>query len=131
MNTKLQILKEVTGENFHQINEDYFKSDKGEIFISSKEGFLEKLIEICKKEIPFLENNFLLKYLPEKFNNFLLLEELKELCKFDHTLLSNFIDSLLIFVHEVSNKIGLSNLFLDGSEEIQNNNYYIFYLKNE
>jgi hypothetical protein len=130
--TKLQILREVTGEDFKAINDSEFRSNKGdEILIIENDEISNSITEAVKKEIPYLSNEFLIKHLPEKYSDNIILNELKELCKFDHTLLSNFINNITLFISEVLKIKSIPELILDGSQLIENKNFYIFYLKNE
>ena len=129
---KLELLKQETGDQFIQLEENYFKGKSGDAIIVRKDE-LEDLIKIKSfEEIPFLPNELLQKYLPDIYKNELYLLETKHLAKYDYTILSNqikdnkFFDSVLEFFDD-----DLSELIFSGAKEINTQEHLIFYLKNE
>jgi len=128
---KLEVLKKVIGEDFIEINDTDYKSEHGDAIIVQTEYMFEYVKDKVKEEIPFLDREILKKYLPEKFQNDLILSEYQELSKFDHTMLSNLIEDDIQFSLEVLSKIGAAEIILSGSEEHISDGYVIFYLKHE
>lgn len=128
MSEKLEILNKVGDDLFVVINDTNYKSDRYDAIVLDGDEFQELLKSRVKEEIPFLDNSVLVKYLPEKFNNELILNEYKELSKFDHTLLSNHITDENLFLLDVIGHLNISicDLILDESENIITDNYSIF-----
>jgi len=132
MNKKLEVLREKTGEDFVQIDTHNFKSSKADVIIFENYDEVADFIkESVLEEIPYICNDLLREYLPERFHNDLILSELKEMCKFDHTILSNFISDKLMFTYDVMKINILTDLVMIDSEIYRAGDYWIFYLEHE
>ncbi len=132
MNNKLEVLRERTGEDFVQIDAQNFKSDKADaIVLEEKKELPEFLKDRVKEEIPYLKNEILKNFLPEKFHNDFILDEYKELCKFDHTLLSNLIKDELGLTYAVMGQNQYADLVCIDSTPLFSKGYWIFYLPHE
>ena len=131
-NNNLEVLKRVTGDDFVQIDAQNFKSEYGDaIYLENHDAVVHYIKETVKEEIPYLNNDLLREYLPKKFHNDYILEDYKELCKFDHTILSNLIKDDYMFAYDVMKIISISDLVLIDSEVHRNGDAWIFYLKHE
>ena len=128
---KLQLLREWTSDTFVAIDNENFKSDYGDAIVLKENEVDLFLKERVKEEIPYLENDLLKEHLPEKFHNDFILDELKELCKFDHTILSKFIKDESLFSWDVSQSVPLNDLILIDADSTYMNGHWLFYLKNE
>jgi hypothetical protein len=125
---RLETLQEVTNEVFVKIDSTNYKSESSDAIVLNENEFNKLLDSRIKEEIPFIENDILKYHLPDKFQYEVILDQYKELSKFDHTLLSNFIIDETLFSMAVLNSsdISIEDLILDGSTLIRKNNLLIF-----
>jgi len=124
---RLKALKGISNEEFVKIDNTNFKSDESDALVVTQEEINELLVTRINEEIPFISNLLLRVFLPERFNNDLILTEIKELAKYDHTLLSNLInDKELFYTTILSYNSSISDWILDGSEITKNGNYFVF-----
>lgn len=134
--TKLELLKNVTGEDFFEIqcnnkpNQNFYQCEKGEAFIIENEKYQDYLIDAAKTEIAFLPIGILTECLPEKFHNKIILENLKELCKFDRTILLNHVKNMSMYLGQVIMLRGEHNLILENSKLFETKEYKILYAEN-
>lgn len=126
---RIDVLERNFGDGFVLINEQNYKSESADALVLLHDEVDVLITKRLKEEIPYIQNNILKKHLPKKFHNDLILDEYKELSKFDHTVLSNFILDENIFQLEMltDNKEFFTDLILVGSEMKVDDGYYIFY----
>lgn len=130
MSEKLELLIREIGEEFVEIDNQHFKSERGDAIVLHDDELSDFVSIRIKEEIPYLSNSLLKKYLPEQFQNDFILDEYKEICKFDYSLLSNLIKDELLFNWDVTHTIPVEDLVMIDSEVSYRNQYWIFYLKN-
>lgn len=96
-----EILKDNGFGEFLAIKEnELYQNSKYNAFVYNTTSFAKALRKVLLEEIPYMENDFLKKHLPEKFSSVEVLNDYKELSKFDHTMLSNSILDIESFLIE-------------------------------
>lgn len=127
---KNKALNKLNIGQFEAVNKKYFKSSSADAVVLTKKELINLIRERVCEEIPYIGNEVLKKYLPERFNfrNDFMLSELKELAKFDHTMVSNHILDMDLFVYDILNNHGYTteDLILEGSVNITDENYCYF-----
>ena len=131
MQNRIEILNNLNLGEFIEINDIEYKSENGDAIVVNRTEMEDLIKERLKDEIPFLDNEILKKHLPEKYQIDIVLDDYKELSKFDNTMLFNsIIDPDLFFlelIDPVSN-IAVSELLLSNSQFIYGDDtYMIFY----
>lgn len=127
---KLNTLNGIGQGEFTSISNTIYKSDKADAIVLTRVELEEMLKLRVKEEIPYTKNSILKKHLPKKFKNKLILNEMKELSKFDHTLLSNLIvDEELFYYDMLSPKnLDIADLILGDSKLVFSNEIYSIFL---
>ena len=131
MSERLKLLRSVIGEEFVEIDPQNFKSENGDAIVLHDDELHDFVKERIKEEIPFLSNELLKKYLPQKFQNDFFLDEYKNLSKYDHTLLSNLISDEILFGWDVTNTVPINDLVMIDSDVTYTNKHWVFYLKHK
>jgi len=107
-----------------------YKNDKYNVFIYDKNEYYLKIKKSLFEEIPYMKNEFLKPHLTEKFQSDIILNDIKELSKFDHTLISGniknyemfYIDAITMYKNENESILDLlhpdSTLYLINDKHI-------------
>lgn len=126
---RLDFLNTLGKGDFMQITEHDFKSETTDAIVLTEGEFTELIKERVLEEIPYLWNDFLKGHLRKQYSSDLILNEYKELAKFDHTMVSNNLLDKDLFVHDVINNIEgmeVTELIYSGSALHMNGDEYCF-----
>lgn len=131
MQNRIEILNNLNLGEFIEINDIEYKSENGDAIVVNRTEMEDLIKERLKDEIPFLDNEILKKHLPEKYQIDIVLDDYKELSKFDNTMLFNsIIDPDLFFIELIGpeSNIAVSELLLSNSQFVYgDDDYMIFY----
>lgn len=130
INEKVKILNDQYGFDIGEIKENgnSLYRHGNDIFLVANRSELGRIIyDRIIEDIYDIDNEILREFLPAKFHNELILDEYKELSKFDHTILSNSItdtDALVVMV--LKSKSFLEILCAEQSVERGADGMYIY-----